>query len=58
MTPREHPSFAGTTIMCTRHSVSRFVAGFRTVVISACRSAELQQLVGTTPAGTGTLSWS
>ena len=58
MTPREHPSLAGTTIMCTRHSVSRFVAGLRTVVISACRSAELQQLVGVTPPGTGTLSWS
>ena len=46
MTPREQPSFAGTTIMCTRHSVSRLVAGLRTVVISACRSAEVQQLVG------------
>ena len=45
---------AGTTIMCTRHSASRFVAGLRTVVIRAWRFEELQQLVGTTPAGTGT----
>src|SRR3954468_17926088 len=55
MTPRPHPRWAGTIIRCMCHSLSRSVAGSRTLSISACRSAFDQQLVAVTPAGTGTL---
>src|SRR5512132_3511651 len=58
ITPREQPSFAGTTTRCTCQSVSRFVVGLRTEVIRLWRSGELQQSVGTIPGGTGTFAWS
>jgi hypothetical protein len=38
--------------------VSRFVAGLRTLVISACRSDDDQHAFAFTPAGTGMFVWS
>jgi hypothetical protein len=58
ITPRPQPMVAGTTIRCIRHSESRLVAGFRTLVIRAWRSADDQQLVAVTPVGTGMFVWS
>ena len=53
ITPRPQPILAGTTSRCIRHSLSRSVAGSRTLSISACRSAFDQQSVATTPGGHG-----